>query len=133
MWVCTHVCVCVCAPNLCRMCEPAVAVHALLTVCTCTAAPVPQVYYLYRRPVYAQSTAPTWVGAMRLLRLICLRERVSLIHAHQAFSTLGGEAALQARAMGYKVRVCARACMYACALMLLIRSLSGLRALKRER
>lgn len=61
-------------------------------------------YYLYRRPIHAQSTLPTWVGAFRLLRLICLRERITLVHCHQAFSTLGGEALLQARTMGYKVR-----------------------------
>jgi hypothetical protein len=62
-----------------------------------------QVYYLYRLPIHAQSTLPTWVGAFRLLRLICLRERITLVHCHQAFSTLGGEALLQARTMGYKV------------------------------
>jgi phosphatidylinositol glycan class A protein len=65
-----------------------------------------QVYYLYRRPIHAQSTMPTlWLGAFRLLRLICIRERISLVHCHQAFSTLGGEALVQARTMGYKVRV----------------------------
>lgn len=62
-----------------------------------------KVYYLYRRPIHAQSTLPTWVGAFRLLRLICLREQITLVHCHQAFSTLGGEALLQARTMGYKV------------------------------
>jgi ribosomal protein L34 len=45
-----------------------------------------------------------WIGAFRLLRLICIRERISLLHCHQAFSTLGGEALVQARTMGYKVR-----------------------------
>jgi phosphatidylinositol glycan class A protein len=64
-----------------------------------------QVYYLYRLPIHAQSTLPTWVGAFRLLRLICLRERITLVHCHQAFSTLGGEALLQARTMGYKVSI----------------------------
>lgn len=64
-----------------------------------------QVYYLYRRPIHAQSTMPTlWLGAFRLLRLICIREAISLVHCHQAFSTLGGEALVQARTMGYKVR-----------------------------
>ncbi|KAF6266378.1 glycosyl transferase [Scenedesmus sp. NREL 46B-D3] len=63
-----------------------------------------KVYYLYRRPIHAQSTMPTlWLGAFRLLRLICIRERISLVHCHQAFSTLGGEALVQARTMGYKV------------------------------
>lgn len=46
-----------------------------------------------------------WLGAFRLLRLICIRERISLVHCHQAFSTLGGEALVQARTMGYKVRL----------------------------
>ncbi|WIA35689.1 hypothetical protein OEZ86_004095 [Tetradesmus obliquus] len=63
-----------------------------------------KVYYLYRRPIHAQSTMPTlWLGAFRLLRLICIRENISLVHCHQAFSTLGGEALVQARTMGYKV------------------------------
>eukprot|EP00775_Hariotina_reticulata_P007529 gene7529-7739_t len=62
-----------------------------------------KVYYLYRRPIHAQSTMPTWVGAFRMLRLVCIREQVDLVHCHQAFSTLGGEALLQARTMGYKV------------------------------
>src|SRR5687767_833457 len=66
-------------------------------------APV-QVYYIPRLPFYAQSTLPTFVGAMRLLRSILIRERITVVHAHQAFSTLGLEALLQARTMGYKVR-----------------------------
>eukprot|EP00878_Enallax_costatus_P003436 GHUV01003647.1.p1 GENE.GHUV01003647.1~~GHUV01003647.1.p1 ORF type:complete len:475 (+),score=123.32 GHUV01003647.1:322-1746(+) len=62
-----------------------------------------KVYYLYRLPIHAQSTMPTWVGAFRMLRLICVRERINLVHCHQAFSTLGAEALVQARTMGYKV------------------------------
>ncbi|KAJ9530078.1 hypothetical protein QJQ45_023357 [Haematococcus lacustris] len=62
-----------------------------------------KVYYLHRKPVYLQTTLPTFVGAMRMLRLVLLRERITLVHAHQAFSTLGLEACLQARTMGYKV------------------------------
>ncbi len=61
-------------------------------------------YYLYRRPMYLQSTAPTVLGSLRMLRVILLRERATLVHAHQAFSTLGLEACLHARTMGYKVR-----------------------------
>ncbi|KAF8057928.1 hypothetical protein HT031_005874 [Scenedesmus sp. PABB004] len=61
-----------------------------------------KVYYLYRRPIHAQSTMPTWVGAFRVLRLVLLRERITLLHAHQAFSTLGAEALLHARTMGYR-------------------------------
>lgn len=64
----------------------------------------PQVYYIPRRPFYAQSTLPTVAGALRLLRVILLRERATLVHAHQAFSALGVEAMVHARTMGYRVR-----------------------------
>jgi hypothetical protein len=40
---------------------------------------------------------------MRMLRLIIAREGISLVHAHQAFSTMGLEACLQARTLGLKV------------------------------
>ena len=63
-----------------------------------------QVYYLYRIPVYLQTTFPTLFGSMHMLRLICIREGITLVHAHQAFSTMGLEACLSARTMGYKVR-----------------------------
>ena len=62
-----------------------------------------QVYYLYRQPMYLQSTFPTLFGNMHVLRLICLRERITMLHAHQAFSTLGLEACLTGRVMGHKV------------------------------
>lgn len=63
-----------------------------------------QVYYLYRRPFYQQSTLPTFgFGTLRMLRLICVREAVSLVHGHQAFSSLALEACLAARTMGYQV------------------------------
>jgi hypothetical protein len=40
---------------------------------------------------------------MRMLRVIMLRERATIVHAHQAFSTLGLEACFHAKTMGYKV------------------------------
>jgi hypothetical protein len=43
----------------------------------------PQVYYIPRVPFYAQSTLPTFVGTLRLLRCILLREGITLVHAHQ--------------------------------------------------
>jgi hypothetical protein len=67
------------------------------------AIPHPQVYYAPRLAFYAQSTFPTIFGSLRLLRCILVRERISLVHTHQAFSTLGAEAMLHARTMGYKV------------------------------
>lgn len=34
---------------------------------------------------------------------VLLRERITLVHAHQAFSAIAHEAILHARTMGYKV------------------------------
>ena len=62
-----------------------------------------QVYYAPRQPVYCQVTLPTIFGGFRLLRIILIRERITLVHAHQAFSVMGHEAILHARTMGYKV------------------------------
>ena len=62
-----------------------------------------QVYYAPRQPVYCQATLPTIFGNFRLLRVILIREGITLVHAHQAFSVMGHEAILQARTMGYKV------------------------------
>lgn len=62
-----------------------------------------QVYYAPRQPVYCQVTLPTIFGGFRLLRIILIREKITLVHAHQAFSVMGHEAILQARTMGYKV------------------------------
>ena len=62
-----------------------------------------KVYYLHRQPFYLQSTFPTLLGSMHMLRLICLRERITIVHAHQAFSTLALEACVNACTMGYKV------------------------------
>lgn len=62
-----------------------------------------QVYYAPRQPVYCQVALPTIFGGFRLLRTILVREGITLVHAHQAFSVMGHEAILQARTMGYKV------------------------------
>eukprot|EP00798_Chlamydomonas_sp_ICE-L_P025718 gene25718-11375_t len=63
-----------------------------------------KVYYLYRLPFYLQTTLPTFFGIFPILRVICLREGITLVHAHQAFSTLGLESAMLAQTMGYKVK-----------------------------
>ena len=60
-------------------------------------------YYAPRRTVYLQVTLPTVFGLMRLLRCILLRERITLVHAHQAFSPMAHEAILHARTMGCRV------------------------------
>jgi phosphatidylinositol N-acetylglucosaminyltransferase subunit A len=61
------------------------------------------VYYAPRRPVYAEATPPTLFGGFALLREVLLRERITLLHAHQAFSAIAHEAILHARTMGCKV------------------------------
>jgi len=63
-----------------------------------------QVYYAPRQPVYCQVTLPTIFGGFQLLRVILIREGITLVHAHQAFSVMGHEAILHARTMGYKVK-----------------------------
>ncbi len=70
-------------------------------------------YYIPRRAFYAQSTLPTAAGAFRLLRCILVRERITLLHAHQAFSALGLEALVHAQTMGYKVGEGRRYCSWA--------------------
>lgn len=62
-----------------------------------------KVYYAPRQPVHCQVVLPTIFGGFRLLRNILIREGITLVHAHQAFSVMGHEAILQARTMGYKV------------------------------
>ena len=40
-------------------------------------------YYAPRVPVYNGATCPDIFGNFRLLRLVLLRERVTVVHAHQ--------------------------------------------------
>ncbi|GIL80993.1 hypothetical protein Vretifemale_10129 [Volvox reticuliferus] len=62
-----------------------------------------KVYYLPRLPFYQQATIPTLLGWARLLRAICVREGATLLHGHQAFSTMALEACINARSLGLKV------------------------------
>ena len=62
-----------------------------------------KVYYLPRLPVYQQAAFPTIFGMFPALRRILIQEQIDLVHAHQAFSTMGNEAMLHARTMGYRV------------------------------
>ncbi len=77
-----------------------------------------QVYYVPRLPLVLQVVAPTILGSFRLVRNIILRERITLVHAHQAFSALAHEAVLHARTMGCQVRsiVCCRLPLHGCSL-----------------
>ncbi|EFJ45084.1 hypothetical protein VOLCADRAFT_94566 [Volvox carteri f. nagariensis] len=62
-----------------------------------------KVYYLPRLPFYQQATFPTLMGWARLLRVICVREGATLVHGHQAFSTMALEACINARSLGLRV------------------------------
>ncbi|XP_057959250.1 phosphatidylinositol N-acetylglucosaminyltransferase subunit A [Malania oleifera] len=62
-----------------------------------------KVYYVPWRPFLMQNTLPTVYGTLPIIRNILIREKISLVHGHQAFSTLCHEALMHARTMGYKV------------------------------
>ncbi|KAK8405849.1 hypothetical protein O3P69_001968 [Scylla paramamosain] len=51
---------------------------------------------------YNQSVLPTFITSIPLLRNVFLRERVTIVHGHSAFSTMAHEAMNLARAMGLK-------------------------------
>nr|XP_008384391.2 phosphatidylinositol N-acetylglucosaminyltransferase subunit A-like [Malus domestica] len=61
-----------------------------------------KVYYVWK-PFLMQNTFPTFYGTLPIVRTILIREKISLVHGHQAFSTLCHEALMHARTMGYKV------------------------------
>lgn len=62
-----------------------------------------KVYYVPWNPFLMQCTLPTFCGTLPIIRTILIREKISLVHGHQAFSTLCHEALMHARTMGYKV------------------------------
>ncbi|KAH9324469.1 hypothetical protein KI387_004647, partial [Taxus chinensis] len=62
-----------------------------------------KVYYVPWLPFLMQNSLPTIYGIFPILRTILIRERITLVHGHQAFSTLCHEALLHARTMGYNV------------------------------
>ncbi|GMN47199.1 hypothetical protein TIFTF001_016379 [Ficus carica] len=62
-----------------------------------------KVYYVPWKPFLMQNTLPTFYGTLPIIRTILIREKISLVHGHQAFSTLCHEALMHARTMGYKV------------------------------
>ncbi|CAA0809784.1 UDP-Glycosyltransferase superfamily protein, partial [Striga hermonthica] len=62
-----------------------------------------KVYYVPWKPFLMQNTLPTFYGTLPIVRTIIIRERISLVHGHQAFSTLCHEALMHARTMGFKV------------------------------
>ncbi|XP_073020282.1 phosphatidylinositol N-acetylglucosaminyltransferase subunit A-like isoform X1 [Primulina eburnea] len=62
-----------------------------------------KVYYVPWRSFLMQNTLPTFYGTLTIVRTVLIREKISLVHGHQAFSTLCHEALMHARTMGYKV------------------------------
>jgi phosphatidylinositol N-acetylglucosaminyltransferase subunit A len=62
-----------------------------------------KVYYVPWRPFFNQNTFPTLYGTLPIIRTILTRERITVVHGHQTFSTLCHEALMHARIMGYKV------------------------------
>ncbi|PUZ70713.1 hypothetical protein GQ55_2G256200 [Panicum hallii var. hallii] len=62
-----------------------------------------KVYHVPWRPFLMQNTLPTLFLTFPVVRTIIIRERISVVHGHQAFSTLCHEALMHARTMGYKV------------------------------
>lgn len=62
-----------------------------------------KVYYVPRLAFIMQNSLPTIYGTFPVVRTILIREGITVVHGHQAFSTLCHEALLHARTMGYKV------------------------------
>jgi len=62
-----------------------------------------KVYYVPYIPLADQASLPTLWGLFPIFRDILIREKISIVHGHQATSTLTHECILHARTMGYKV------------------------------
>lgn len=62
-----------------------------------------KVYYVPWKTMFMQSTFPSLYGSFPIVRTVLIRERISIVHGHQAFSTLCHEALMHARTMGYRV------------------------------
>jgi phosphatidylinositol glycan class A protein len=61
------------------------------------------VFYLPVKVFYNQCVLPTVVCSLPLIRFIFIRERITIIHGHSAFSALAHEAMVIGRLMGLKV------------------------------
>ncbi|KAJ7353784.1 hypothetical protein OS493_032369 [Desmophyllum pertusum] len=61
-----------------------------------------KVYYLPFGPFHNQCVLPTLYTTMPLLRCIFMREKITIVHGHSAFSTLCHDALLHARTMGLR-------------------------------
>eukprot|EP01127_Copromyxa_protea_P012879 TRINITY_DN3391_c0_g1_i2.p1 TRINITY_DN3391_c0_g1~~TRINITY_DN3391_c0_g1_i2.p1 ORF type:complete len:470 (+),score=69.24 TRINITY_DN3391_c0_g1_i2:116-1411(+) len=63
-----------------------------------------KVYYIPQHQLYNQSSYPTVLGSWNfpLLRKILIREKIEIVHCHQAFSVMSLEGLFHAQTMGYK-------------------------------
>lgn len=61
-----------------------------------------KVYYLPLKPMYSQCILPTVFTTLPIMRYILLRENITIVHGHSAFSTLGHEAMFHSRTLGIK-------------------------------
>ncbi|KAK3729007.1 hypothetical protein QZH41_011464 [Actinostola sp. cb2023] len=61
-----------------------------------------KVYYIPMGVFHNQSVLPTMYTDLPILRYIFIREQITLVHGHSAFSTLCHNALLHARTMGIK-------------------------------
>lgn len=59
-----------------------------------------KVYYCPIVPMVDQDALPTFTATFPLLRSIWIRERIDIVHAHQATSTMANESIVYAAAMG---------------------------------
>ncbi|KAJ0393025.1 hypothetical protein P43SY_012112 [Pythium insidiosum] len=63
-----------------------------------------KVYYLPITPMVDNVTYPTFVGHFALVRSILLRERIEVVHGHQATSTFMHECLIHAKTLGPPLR-----------------------------
>jgi phosphatidylinositol glycan class A protein len=61
-----------------------------------------KVYYIPIRPFYNQVTVPVMLTALPLIRDILIRERITILHGHGAFSALCHEGILHAGTLGVR-------------------------------
>lgn len=59
-----------------------------------------KVYYCPIVPMVDEDALPTFTATFPLLRSIWIRERINIVHAHQATSTLASESIVYASALG---------------------------------
>jgi len=59
-----------------------------------------KVYYCPILPMVDQDALPTFLATLPLIRWILIRERIEIVHAHQATSTMANESIVYASALG---------------------------------